>query len=628
MSGIKRYTNYDLQSARGLFRIDDNEQRFRLAQRGFGDAFLAPVYHFGQETLYKAGALFNPQDKQLSKEELNAKYGTEGLQFEEGTYESLARLRRERHDRKLEMDYLLDKSSQNDQWYDHIGHAAFMFAGAALGDTPLAFAGVFGLAGKGMNYLARTKQLKKFNAFQKMASKMDTIAFGEKWGKLGERSTRIFRNGADNMVSALATEMMLQVDADNIGIDRTLAETVFTIGFAGLFGGLFGAIGAEAPIVDNVIKGRKMGRDFVSFFDDIGKSLQETENWLAYNARVYSDIFETRRISLQGEMNLIMKSMEDFNQMRVADLSGMNAMLYADNLITLHKPFMKAVDGGAYDGVIPSRDYVRGLSEKELTKAIPKYNFAKMVEDAIPEGLNPTEAFQLENIFDRGVKDFNIGDFDFRAFREEVLRIQKSLKGKRIVQDPIVNEDTPIKNFFNLKSKTKEDIAKLYYMLNPDTEKMFSYDELINLHKLFDDDDILTAFHRHKYTQEVESLFDSSKEALDVMKKGIYNPDEKIKIAQEEAVANIEQRLQEPTKTAEELNVDIEGSQKRLLDELGLEEKKLSPEEAEVRSFEEQYGEELRQYFPEESLEDVRIADQALKEQDFRVKIAECLLNG
>ena len=97
---IKRYTDYSNQTFDNLYRISDNEQKGLLFNKSLQETLLAPVYHFAEEAVVRAGGLFNPNEKTLSKEEASELYGTEDLQFEEAIPESIARLRSERHKRK------------------------------------------------------------------------------------------------------------------------------------------------------------------------------------------------------------------------------------------------------------------------------------------------------------------------------------------------------------------------------------------------------------------------------------------------------------------------------------------------------------------------------------------------
>ena len=610
---IKRYTDYSNQTFDNLYRISDNEQKGLLFNKSLQETLLAPVYHFAEEAVVRAGGLFNPNEKTLSKEEASELYGTEDLQFEEAIPESIARLRSERHKRKKQVEFELMMSSQNDGWFDHLQHAGIMLAGAAIGDAPLAYAGLFGLAGKGANYLAGMKGLKNFGKLQKAAGFIDDVAFAEKWGRLGKTGTRIFRNAGDNMVGALAAEMMLQVDQKNIGIDRTLGDSMYVFGMAGLLGGIFGGLGAEAPIVDSVIRARRGGRalmnelNFDTIVEDFRTSDVNTmrpEDYFGYMIRVYDDLHATRRVSLQAESNKIMKFMDDFDNMRLPSTHAVEAMLYTDNLINTHKPFLKALDNGFYDRVIPDRQLVRKLPEKELNKAIPKYKFKNMIIDEVRkiQGIDNRMLQQLDSTFDQAINEADLINLGFKEFRDEILRIQKSLKGKRIVQDPIVSEDTPIKDFFKLNVNTRKDIAKLYYMLNPDDSKIFAYDELINLYKEMIDDDILTAFNQHKYQQELDSLFDDSRQAVETMKEATLDPGKASRQAVEEVTASIEQELKQVELPESAVAKEIQGLEQRLKDEgLSL------PKDIEV---------------------EIKALDDDLKIQNYRLKAAECLLNG
>lgn len=620
---IKRYTDYSNQTFDNLYRISDNEQKALLFNKSLQETLMAPVYHFAEEAVTRAGSLFNPNERTLSKEEASELYGSEDFQFEEAVPESIARLRSERHKRKKQVEFELMMSSQNDGWFDHIQHAAIMLAGAAVGDAPLAYAGIFGLAGKGANYLAAMKGLKNFGKLQKAAGFIDDVAFAEKWGRLGKTGTRIFRNAGDNMVGALAAEMMLQIDQKNIGIDRTLADSMYVVSMAGLLGGVFGGLGAEAPIVDSVIRARRGGRalmnelNFDTIIDDFVSSgtnvnAMRPEDYFGYMIRVYDDLHATRRISLQAEANKIMKFMDDFSNMRLPSTHAVEAMLYIDNLINTHKPFLKALDNGYYDSVIPDRQFIKNLPEKELSKVIPKYKFMSFIEMVMGgkrtpggfslEKLNPVEALKLDRMFDKVINELDISNLGFKEFRDEILRIQKSLKGKRIVQDPIVSEDTPIKDFFKLNVNTRKDIAKLYYMLNPDDSKVFAYDELINLYKEMIDDDILTAFNQHKYQQELDSLFDDSRQAVETMKEATLDPGKVSRQAVEETTASIEQELKQVELPESEIAKEVKGLEQRLKDEgLGL---------------------------PKDIEAEIKILDDDLKIQNYRLKAAGCLLNG
>ena len=174
------------------------------------------------------------------------------------------------------------------------------------------------------------------------------------------------------------------------------------------------------------------------------------------------------------------------------------------------------------------------------------------------------------------------------------------LETRPIISGSFTNQ--PASKLFKLNVNTRKDIAKLYYMLNPDDSKIFAYDELINLYKEMIDDDILTAFNQHKYQQELDSLFDDSRQAVETMKEATLDPGKASRQAVEEVTASIEQELKQVELPESAVAKEIQGLEQRLKDEgLSL------PKDIEV---------------------EIKALDDDLKIQNYRLKAAECLLNG
>ena len=59
-------------------------------------------------------------DDTITKEQANEMYGTEGLQFDTTVPESVAKLRRERHDARKQMNFLLDAAEADDNVFNHL----------------------------------------------------------------------------------------------------------------------------------------------------------------------------------------------------------------------------------------------------------------------------------------------------------------------------------------------------------------------------------------------------------------------------------------------------------------------------------------------------------------------------